>query len=344
MVQKLLLIILLAYPHVAFGSLIAKIINDFPVCKNILCFERDLGYSSLQKIQIDKEISSLISAIPLLKYYSEALNQQGIPGYYAFIPLIESSNLPTAVSSAGASGVWQLMPSTAFDGGIFYHNSYDYRHDLYLSTMVAVRHIKILDEKYFGNLAIVLAAYNWGGANVDRLLKKFNNTDDFFLNLPEETKSYIRKFYRINNNLQTINFSHPIWSYPDVHYLMTVTKKDNLNDILYNNNKISSFLNPIGFHRNFYVVPTENFNKYYQHNVSVKSNSKTVVKSKQNKCFFDDLYQTSYIIKSTDTVISLSKLLGKDELLIIKNYVHDGKLKVGMVIRMSSKKLDSSCF
>jgi hypothetical protein len=122
---------------------------------------------------------------------------------------------------------------------------------------------------------------------------------------------------------------------------MTVTKKDNLNDILYNNNKIFSYLNPIGFHRKFYVVPTENFNKYY---VSVKSNSKTIVKSKQNKCFFDDSYQTSYIIKSTDTVISLSKLLGKDELLINKNYVHDGKLKVGMVIRMSSKKLDSSCF
>ena len=31
MVQKLLLIILLAYPHVAFGSLMAKIINDIPL-------------------------------------------------------------------------------------------------------------------------------------------------------------------------------------------------------------------------------------------------------------------------------------------------------------------------
>jgi membrane-bound lytic murein transglycosylase D len=343
MIRTVAVIIFLTYPYAAFGSFIAKIVKEFPACNNSFCSDVDFSSSIHHRIKVDKEVNTLITGIPLLKYYSDALSQQGVPSYYALIPMLESSNLPTAVSSAGASGVWQLMPSTAYDGGIFMQNNYDFRQDLYLSTTTAVRHIKVLHDKYFGNLVIVLAAYNWGGANVDRLLKKFNHNEDFYLNLPEETKNYISKFYSIKKYILSTSFSHPIWSYPDVHYLKTVSKSEIINMNFYYDNKIVNFLNPNSIYRDYFVIPTENFNEFYYTYLSIKPIAKKVKSVEQKTCFFSDLYQISYIIKNTDTVYSLSKLLDKEESFINKNYAIDGILNVGMVIRMPSKKLISPC-
>lgn len=74
----------------------------------------------------------------------------------------ESGYRANAVSSAGAVGLGQLMPDTARRYGIE-------RLDSAASNLhAAARHLRFLNERYKGDLTLVLAAYNAGEGAVDR--------------------------------------------------------------------------------------------------------------------------------------------------------------------------------
>ena len=45
--------------------------------------------------------------------FEEALERHGLPLELRYLPVIESALVPTAVSRAGAGGLWQFMPATA---------------------------------------------------------------------------------------------------------------------------------------------------------------------------------------------------------------------------------------
>jgi soluble lytic murein transglycosylase-like protein len=73
----------------------------------------------------------------------------------------ESGYRPCAVSRKGAQGLMQLMPSTAEDLGV--KNPFDPK----LNIAGGAKFLKILLEKYRGDLARALGAYNAGPATVD---------------------------------------------------------------------------------------------------------------------------------------------------------------------------------
>lgn len=122
------------------------------------------------------------------------LEEGGVPDELAYLPIVESGFHPYARSSAGAVGLWQIMPGTAKIYGLRMDEWIDERRDVYASTRTATRYLKQLHER-FGSWELVLAAYNWGGGNINSSIAR-SGTDDYWeLILPRETANFVPQVY-----------------------------------------------------------------------------------------------------------------------------------------------------
>ncbi|MBB6694368.1 lytic transglycosylase domain-containing protein [Cohnella xylanilytica] len=116
---------------------------------------------------------------------NSATEKYGLPsGLLAAVAQAESSWNPNAVSSAGARGLFQFMPATAKGYGIDPTNPVQ-------ATDAAGKMLSGLMAKYDGDLSKALAAYNWGGGNLDKAIKKYGS--NWLSHAPTETQKYIRK-------------------------------------------------------------------------------------------------------------------------------------------------------
>ena len=115
----------------------------------------------------------------------ETVRTKGFVDKLKAIAKAESNFNPNAVSSAGALGVMQLMPSTASSLGI--SNAYNARENIMGGAQVIASNLK----KYNGDISLALAAYNAGSGNVD----KYGGIPPF-----KETQNYVNKVMNYYKN------------------------------------------------------------------------------------------------------------------------------------------------
>ena len=133
--------------------------------------------------------------------FEEALERHGMPLELKYLPVIESALVPTAVSRAGASGLWQFMPGTATGLGLEVNSLVDQRRDPYLSSEAGARYLKQLYNTYH-DWSLAIAAYNCGPGNVNKALRRAGEGKhdfwDIYPYLPTETRGYVPSFIAAN--------------------------------------------------------------------------------------------------------------------------------------------------
>ncbi|ODN42097.1 LysM peptidoglycan-binding domain-containing protein [Piscirickettsia litoralis] len=141
--------------------------------------------------------TSIERATPFLYYIVEQVEERHIPMEIALLPLVESGFRPSVSSSAGASGLWQLMPITASRFGVKQNWWYDGRFDIGKSTRSALNYLLYLHNFFDGNWLLALAAYNSGEGTVQQAITKnmraHKPTSYWNLALPRETRDYVPK-------------------------------------------------------------------------------------------------------------------------------------------------------
>ncbi len=127
------------------------------------------------------ELSFADAAVPATPY-GALIHETGRrhdlnPALIAAMVRAESAFDPWAVSHKGAQGLLQLMPATARRFGVPQERLFVAAENL----DAGVRYLKWLQERFEGDLVLMLAAYNAGEANVDRHagVPPFRETRDY---------------------------------------------------------------------------------------------------------------------------------------------------------------------
>ena len=138
---------------------------------------------------------SATRAAPYLYYILQQVRKRHLPAELVLLPMIESAYNPFAYSTAGAAGIWQMMPRTASGFGIKQNWWYDGRRDVVASTKAALDYLSYLGSFFEGNWLLASAAYDTGEGNVLAAIRKnYRNgysTDFWSLPVAQETRDYV---------------------------------------------------------------------------------------------------------------------------------------------------------
>lgn len=151
--------------------------------------------------RLRNQVSFMLSACNFyMPIFEEALDAYNLPLELKYLPIIESALNPSAVSRAGASGLWQFMIGTGKIYGLESNSLVDERRDPIKATWAAARYLKDLYDIYH-DWNLVIAAYNCGPGNINKAIRRSGGETDYwsiYNYLPKETRGYVPAFIAAN--------------------------------------------------------------------------------------------------------------------------------------------------
>ena len=151
--------------------------------------------------RLRNQVAFMLSACNFyMPIFEEALDAYGLPLELKYLPIIESALNPSAVSRAGASGLWQFMIGTGKIYGLESNSLVDERRDPIKATWAAARYLKEMHAIY-GDWNLVIAAYNCGPGTINKAIRRAGGETDYwkiYNLLPRETRGYVPAFIAAN--------------------------------------------------------------------------------------------------------------------------------------------------
>lgn len=132
--------------------------------------------------------------------FEAALEKYQVPLELKYLPVIESALNARAVSSAGATGLWQFMLATGRSYGLEVNTLVDERRDPIKASDAAAHYLHDLYAIYHDWL-LAIAAYNCGPGNVQRAIRNSGGKKTYweiYNYLPRETRNYVPIFIAAN--------------------------------------------------------------------------------------------------------------------------------------------------
>ena len=185
--------------------------------------------------------------------FEEKFDGANVPLEMKYLAIVESALNPTAVSPAGAKGLWQFMYGTGKMYGLQSTSFIEDRYDPYKATLAASRHLRDLYNIY-GDWFLALAAYNAGAGNVNKAIRRAGGVKDYWVvwdYLPAETRGYVPAFIAVNYimnyyNEHNIRPVEPGYLYRDVDTLRVsrMLSFEQISETIGISNADLHFLNP----------------------------------------------------------------------------------------------------
>ena len=131
--------------------------------------------------------------MPLIE---QRLKEYGLPDDLKYLAVVESSLRPTAVSSAGAGGLWQFIEGTGRRFDMDSNALVDERMDVGKATDGAMQYLRRL-YLLFNDWPLALAGYNAGEQRVLDELQEQRVSSYYDLALPAETERFVYKIVAV---------------------------------------------------------------------------------------------------------------------------------------------------
>jgi membrane-bound lytic murein transglycosylase D len=170
--------------------------NSIPALFQEQVRKRLQDFALLYNVELQAMFQRARPHLPMIKLI---LQQQNVPSYFAFLPLVESAFQHRAErQDTGARGLWQLLPDTARTYGLHVSPDNDDRLHPARSTQAAARYLRELHDMFgTDSPLLILAAYNFGEQNLAKAIVRARTRDVWALcrkgQLPLQTRDYLVK-------------------------------------------------------------------------------------------------------------------------------------------------------
>lgn len=175
-----------------------KLPKEVTLCGERIPLEDRTVWENLDRefiVALDNHAQILLWVKRARRYFphiERRLREMGLPDDLKYVTITESGLRPHAVSSAGAAGIWQFIPSTGEKYGMKRSKIVDERFDFFKATEGALAYLKSLYEE-FGRWTLAMAAYNAGENRIRKEIDLQKTKNYFYLDLPMETERYVYK-------------------------------------------------------------------------------------------------------------------------------------------------------